>query len=122
MLKLAPRLGEGTSSLVDPHIAVYFVLLRNRRAGGDDTVDLVLKRFPHELFKQVEEKEKNKEWFQAMNDVEEELERMIRNSPGRDPMDVEAHGFGTPRSFSFLSSLFSPTDGVSFSFLYYKQD
>lgn len=29
---------------------------------------------------------------------------MICNSPGRDPMDVEAHGFGTPRSFSFLSS------------------
>lgn len=53
MLKLAPRLGEGTSSLVDPHIAVDLVLLLDRRASGDDTVDLVLKEFPHELLKQI---------------------------------------------------------------------
>lgn len=55
VLKLASRLGEGTSSLVDPHVAVYFVLLRDRWASGDDTVDLVLKKFSHELLKQIEE-------------------------------------------------------------------
>lgn len=53
VLKLAPRLGEGTSSLVDPHVAVDFVLLRDRRASGDDTVDLVLKGFSHKLLKHI---------------------------------------------------------------------
>jgi hypothetical protein len=45
VLKLASRLGEGTSSFMDPHVAVYFVPLWGRRAGRNDAVDLVLEEF-----------------------------------------------------------------------------
>lgn len=42
MLELASCLGEGTSALVDPHIAVHLVPLVHIWVCGNDAVDLVL--------------------------------------------------------------------------------
>jgi hypothetical protein len=45
MLKFASCLSEGTSALVDPHVAVHFVPLGRWGARGDDAVDMVLEEW-----------------------------------------------------------------------------
>lgn len=45
MLELASRLGEGASALVDPHVAVDFVLLGHAGGCGNDAVDVVLEKW-----------------------------------------------------------------------------
>lgn len=44
VLELASCLGEGTSALVDPHVAVYLVPLLHVWVCGNDAVDAILKR------------------------------------------------------------------------------